>query len=224
MKWNKKASLLPRVCGLPAKLLVLETRDIAAQLRLNEKFILMMEKNSYSSDLPPTFIRGYLRSYAKFVQISELEVKKALEPLQPKTPVQIDTPATVPSIWLTGSQYFMQVSTYLIITTLVALVGTWWYKHSHAPEISSSEHQLTAMIESLDTHVAQAPVAPGTNSAASLPLPVGPLVNHAPVTSSLDTTKSNTVMAENKVITPKKPLPVEEQTEDFVEEGNYNNE
>src|SRR3990167_8776134 len=62
----------------------LERRDAAAQLRLSEKIIAMMEKDRYAPDLPPMFIRGYLRAYSKLLQIPENEVSKAIEPIQPK--------------------------------------------------------------------------------------------------------------------------------------------
>src|SRR5437868_7751072 len=66
----------------------LERKEAAMQLRLNEKVIIMMEKDRYLIDLPVTFIRGYLRSYASLLKIPEHEVKKALEQIKAKPSAQ----------------------------------------------------------------------------------------------------------------------------------------
>lgn len=105
----------------------LESKDAAAQLRLNEKIILMLEKDCYATDIPTTFLRGYLRAYGKLLQIPELEIKQAIEPIQPKVEPVAPAPKTQP---LTSGNYFVQLFTYSIVFTLIALAGAWWYSHS----------------------------------------------------------------------------------------------
>lgn len=107
----------------------LERKEAAAQLRLSEKVITMMEKDQHPSDLPITFIRGYLRSYAKLLNIPEHEIQKGLEPIVPKPVAQDTVPVTKPSPLITSGNYFMQIFTYLIVLTLISLVGLWWYTH-----------------------------------------------------------------------------------------------
>ncbi len=106
----------------------LERKDAAAQLRLNEKIIIMMENDKYSPNLPITFVRGYLRSYAKFLQIPEFEVNQALAPIKQKIESAYPVIKPIASTAPAGS-YFMSVFTYLVVFTLVGLVGTWWYRH-----------------------------------------------------------------------------------------------
>ena len=112
----------------------LDQKEAAAQLRLNEKMIVMMEKERYPTDLPATFIRGYLRAYGKLLQIPESEIKKAIEPIKP-TVIQTDIltkPLSKPfplAKLVTSSNYFMQFFTYLILLTLAGLVAMWWYHH-----------------------------------------------------------------------------------------------
>ena len=62
----------------------LDRKAVADQLRLNEKIILMMEKDRYPHEIPITFIKGYLRAYSRFLQIPEYEVNKALENIKAK--------------------------------------------------------------------------------------------------------------------------------------------
>jgi len=131
----------------------LEQKDAAAQLRLSEKYIVMMEEDNFSSDLPITFVRGYLRSYAKLLQIPAWEVQKALEPIQPKA-IEPDPLATSKQTSpVTSGNYFMQLFTYLIVLTIVGLAGSWWYNHT--PSHSNTTAEL----------------APGTTTPLSLPLP-----------------------------------------------------
>lgn len=110
----------------------LTRKDVAAQLRLSENVIAMMEDNQYPANLPTTFIRGYLRSYGKLIGIPEAEMLAAIEPIKPVVqPIEQELAlAATKATPLTSSNYFMQISTYLIIFTVVGLAGSWWYNHS----------------------------------------------------------------------------------------------
>jgi len=125
----------------------LERKDAAAQLRLSEKVIAMLEKENFPSELPITFIRGYIRSYGKLLQIPELEITKALEPIQPKpvNPEPLTTAVKPPVMLVTSSHYYMQVFTYCIVITLVSLVGIWWYSHSSTPTPAIAENHVLAI-------------------------------------------------------------------------------
>lgn len=134
----------------------LDRKTIAGQLRLNEKIIIMMEKDRYPADLPVTFIRGYLRAYAKLLQIPEHEIKKALEPIKPKPAVQeLLTPKSQP---VTFSNYYMQLFTYLIVFTLISMVGMWWYTHS-APAMTMADSQPAAEQQPSETTTQPAVIA-----------------------------------------------------------------
>lgn len=128
----------------------LERKDIAAQLRLNEKIIAMLEEDRYPTDLPATFIRGYLRSYSKLVDIPEQEVKEAIAPLQPKPVIQEDEipqQSTRPEEPVTSSNYVMQFITYLIMLTVAGLTGLWWYNHTTPPATPLAEPETTEVVQ-----------------------------------------------------------------------------
>ncbi|HVE44342.1 MAG TPA: helix-turn-helix domain-containing protein [Gammaproteobacteria bacterium] len=102
-------------------------QDVGAQLRLNEKFIIMMEEENYPIDLPTAFIRGYLRSYARLLKIPEAEINTAIEPFKQQSQFFSNPLPPVAETTLTSSHYFMQIFTWLIVFTIIGLVGIWWY-------------------------------------------------------------------------------------------------
>lgn len=116
----------------------LERKDAAQKLHLSEKIILMMEKDRYPADLPVTFIRGYLRSYSKLLQIPEHEIRKGIEPIKPKPTPNIGVASTKNFEPVNNREnYFMHIFTFVIILTMIALVCMWWYSHSAFPSFSS---------------------------------------------------------------------------------------
>ncbi len=110
----------------------LETKEAASQLRLNERIILMLESGSIDPTLPMTFLKGYIRNYAKLVQIPEQEVKNLLEPLQAAATANSIDPHLLPPTenTITSGNYRMQFATALVALTIVGLVGTWWHTHT----------------------------------------------------------------------------------------------
>jgi cytoskeleton protein RodZ len=185
----------------------LERAEVAAQLRLNEKIIIMMEKDRYPADLPVTFIRGYLRAYGKLLQIPEYEVKKAIEPIKPKLGHTGSTPSLLAPTPVTTSNYFMQVFTYLIVITLVGLLGMWWYSHSTGATPMMAENQLPI-----------APLAPSIPSPSNLSTQAEAALaeanpQHNPVdrTEKItnDTDRAATKLAQSKKMTRKRVIPEE---------------
>jgi cytoskeleton protein RodZ len=187
----------------------LERKDAAAQLRLNENIILMMETDRYPTDLPVTFIRGYLRAYGKLLQIAEDEIKKAIEPIKPRPSTGNQTPTTFTSMPVTSGNYFMQLFTSLIVLTLIGLVGMWWYSHSAIPSPTQPVNTVAMLPENTPAAVAananvvtnastDAPTSQNPSqtqapqAAAPLAAAVAPLVNparEASAENSVDTAK-----------------------------------
>ena len=135
----------------------LESKDAAAQLRLNERVILMLETDCYSTDIPPTFVRGYIRAYGKLLQIPENEIKEAIEPIKPQPMTQPKLPTTDETPTVASSHYFVQIFTYLVILTLITLVATWWYSHSTPTVVA--ENATPIAIRAIESQPAIAPVA-----------------------------------------------------------------
>ncbi len=128
----------------------LERKDAAKQLRLNEKIIIMMEKDKYTPDLPITFIRGYLRAYGKLLQIPEHEIKKALDSIKHVPATASLSPLLTSSQALNQPNHFMQWFTYLVVLGLLALVTMWWYTNSNPILPTVMESQLNPLPENIN--------------------------------------------------------------------------
>lgn len=185
----------------------LTRKDVAAQLRLNENVIAMMEDNQYPTSLPTTFIRGYLRSYGKLIGIPEAEMLAALEPIKPVVQPIEQEPLSTKTAPLTSSNYFMQISTYLIIFTVVGLAGTWWYNHSvsNAPATlaeslqAANEQSKSLPLPSIPSSTPENTLGPvAQNAEPQMPAPA--LLN------SSDNHKQNIIAA----AAPSTPSPVTE--------------
>lgn len=157
-----------------------EAKDIAAQLRLNPNIILMLESSQYPQDLPLTFLRGYLRSYARFLQIPEQELNDALANIKQKAAAPAPSaPATptergfIAQLCLTRDEFsrssnrFMQVFTYVIVFTLIGLVGSWWVGHTPT---SAGIHEVIAAAASINQPAPAPAAAQSTQAAQAAPV------------------------------------------------------
>lgn len=128
----------------------MESKDAASHLRLNEKIILMMEKNHYTNEIAPIFMRGYLRSYAKLLDIPEDEAKKATDAIKLE-PVALQRP-NLKTITISNrntervTHHFMNIFTTLIVITLISLIATWWYSHNKPGSLAVATNQITQML------------------------------------------------------------------------------
>lgn len=114
---------------LPGKRLIaareangLSREDVASQLRLNVRLITALEEDDYDALPGQTFISGYLRSYARLLDLPEDSfVAPVLDSYQP--------PLVQPSRKskeISSSDGIARLATYLIIGVMIASVSMWW--------------------------------------------------------------------------------------------------
>ncbi|MBB72674.1 MAG: hypothetical protein CMF50_09785 [Legionellales bacterium] len=103
-------------------------QDVAAYLRLSTDVIRHLEADRYEKLPALTFVKGYIRSYAKLVGLSGDELVAKLERVNlteaaTTNPVQVEQEASF------KDRHVRWVS-YGIVGLLVVLVATWWHGHS----------------------------------------------------------------------------------------------
>jgi len=175
----------------------LSEKDVALRLHLNITFIDMMESGKFDEKLPSTFLRGYLRSYARLLHIPEDEINEALEQItQPATaPLAtnvIKKPVLMSSSPKNTDRYIRSI-TYIVPLVLIVLVGTWW--NSHSRYTVSDVAPETADIAPMDNTPVPAPAPASTDDnplSAMTPVDQTPVLDPSMVPTDTSSTVTNT--------------------------------
>jgi cytoskeleton protein RodZ len=110
--------------------------DLAIRLRLDTKIIMALERDDFENLPAPTFIKGYIRSIAKELNIDSHAIlesyatQAALEP-----PPLADFSSRAPEQIGTNSTIIKSIS-YGLAATLILLIALWWqtnYQNREAP-------------------------------------------------------------------------------------------
>ena len=114
----------------------LSQKQIAARLRLKESIIISIENNEFDSEQVATFTRGYLRSYAKAVSITDKEILESYQEhcqIVPKEqPMQSFSKKTKREL---HDQRIM-VLTWGILIILIGMSSLWWWQNSRQDTLS----------------------------------------------------------------------------------------
>jgi cytoskeleton protein RodZ len=115
----------------------LTTQDIADKMKLKKALIQDIEQDNYDIDISLTFIRGYLKLYAKHVKVSEKDILGAFESLstQKKEPAKLQSFSR--RVANQANDDKLMLVTYLIVAAVAALVVIWWFQQS--PTITATE-------------------------------------------------------------------------------------
>ncbi len=102
----------------------LSLSQVSARLRLDTRTLEALESGSYGSLPAPTFVRGYLRSYARLLDLEPEPIVDAFDRCglaPPPLVADIAQPGQARS-----GDVPVRVVTYLVIIGLVVLVALWW--------------------------------------------------------------------------------------------------
>lgn len=121
----------------------LSQQAIAERLCLKVSTIRQIEDGSLPADLASTFLRGYIRSYARVVHIPEEELLPAITKDEPFRPNKVNTvhgltlgkPRKKRDGWLWSF-------TFLVLVVVVGLTGTWWWQNHRA-----QQEEITSMVD-----------------------------------------------------------------------------
>ena len=129
--------------------------EVAQKLRLRVEVIRDIESDNFGQVAAPVYIRGYLRSYARLVDLPEEQVLAAYEEIAPEVeqifarpaaafPAQ-DMPVYMQSNNTPRQRRVIRWISGLIIGALIMLVAVWWRGQSHndaQPDSVLSQSQL----------------------------------------------------------------------------------
>ena len=156
----------------------LDRKDVAAQLRLTENVIDMIENDSFADNMPPIFVRGYTRAYGKLLQIPDDIIQAGLNPLDLKEPrLNIQESRLAMPVTHAKPQhnngYLMKGLTIAIGLTLLWLVTAGWNNHTTTPATDSAAAinlPMSTVTTKPATHTAAAPTLIPAGISAPQPL------------------------------------------------------
>ncbi|WP_417642870.1 cytoskeleton protein RodZ [Enterobacter kobei] len=177
----------------------LSQQAVAERLCLKVSTVRDIEDDKAPADLASTFLRGYIRSYARLVHIPEEELLPMMEKQAPIRAAKV-APMQTFSLgkrrkkrdgWLTSI-------TWLVFFVVLGLTGAWWWQNHKAQqeEITTMADQSTAELNASNT------------DAQSIPL------NNDTATPSVDTPTTGTAPADASPQTAATPAPTTSATTD----------
>lgn len=148
--------------------LQLSTQEVSEKLNLKHSFVLMMEQDNFKALPGATFVRGYLRAYAKLVKIDGealVEVysqffQEEAAPEERYKPVETIKPQR------NFSDPLIKYTTLVVIAGLIALSIMWWQSRDGGDPVSFiSNDTVTVETSEGETIIAQMDLSGAEESA-----------------------------------------------------------
>lgn len=113
----------------------LSQQHVAERLCLKLSTIREIEENKSPADLASTFLRGYIRSYARLVHVPEEELLPMMEKHTPMRTAKIE-PMQNFSLGKRRKKRdgWLMIFTWLVIFVVIGLTGAWWWQNHKASQ------------------------------------------------------------------------------------------
>ena len=117
--------------------------DVYEHLRIPKHVIIAIEANDIAALPPPTFTQGYIRAYAKFMEIAEDELLAMYNQAVPHEQVSILKPrSTLPDEANSQLPVVKAVTMLLIICSILAVVYGIFQYYQEKVDVIGTEHEL----------------------------------------------------------------------------------
>ncbi|PKH00604.1 RodZ domain-containing protein [Paraglaciecola sp. MB-3u-78] len=149
----------------------LSTQDIADKMKLKRALIEDIELDNFDINISLTFVRGYLKLYAKHVHVEEAEILNAFEKLstQKKEPVKLQSFSR--RVAHQANDDKLMLVTYLILAAIIALVVIWWFQQSPTETTASNEVNYPETVVKNDISQEALPIEETLNSDTATLIP-----------------------------------------------------
>lgn len=153
----------------------LSVDDVSHELRLNPKLVQGLEEDDYEHLPPAAFVVGYLRNYARLLELPEQEIVDSYEQAGTKQPELVpygrDTQVR-------ASDLPVRLVTWALVIGLAVLLGLWWFSEGQRSETPVEEPAGTEAVPGAEEPAGEAgletPVEPATPGAGPTGLPEQP--------------------------------------------------
>lgn len=150
----------------------LSQQAVAERLCLKVSTVRDIEEDKAPADLASTFLRGYIRSYARLVHIPEEELLLGLEKQAPLRAAKV---APMQSFSLGKRRKkrdgWLMTFTWLVLFVVIGLSGAWWWQDHKAQqeEITTMADQSTAELNNNQSQSVPLDTATDQNSTTTSP-------------------------------------------------------
>lgn len=129
----------------------LTLQDVANKMHLSESILSSLEENDFEDITAPIFVKGYLRSYARIVNLDENDIIQQYTSFYTDgDPPITSTSNTSPEINADDAR--VKWITWLVILSLVALLSAWWWNRYQQPaqplSLDSTEQPTDVVLSS----------------------------------------------------------------------------
>ena len=104
--------------------LSLSQKEIASRLNLKDEIIAALDTNDFDRLPAPAYVKGYIRSYARAVNLNADKLINIYEGIAAAAPEIL--PAVKPKVQASSTDKPVKTITYLITFTLIIMVFAWW--------------------------------------------------------------------------------------------------
>jgi cytoskeleton protein RodZ len=160
--------------------LKLAPEDAAQILRLSPRQILALENDDYASLPGPTYVRGYLRSYAQLLGLAPEKIVEIYNGIARETAPAVE-PARPAAVQAATRDNRAMLAGLAILGVVLALSAVWWTGREPVSTKPSPPQSVTYQTESgAVVTETQPPVADGVKPGAEQPVPMVPANVPAP--------------------------------------------
>lgn len=204
----------------------LSQQAVAERLCLKVSTVRDIEDDKAPADLASTFLRGYIRSYARLVHIPEEEL---LPMMAKQAPIRAAKVAPMQSFSLGKRRKkrdgWLMSFTWLVLFVVIGLSGAWWWQDHKAQqeEITTMADQSTAELNAGDSGSQSIPLDNGADNTApdvanSVPVDTSAAPAPAPAAPAATAANNNAVVAPSQAqvdtaagaAVPASPLPTDQ--------------
>ncbi|WP_318358327.1 cytoskeleton protein RodZ [Enterobacter sp.] len=194
----------------------LSQQAVAERLCLKVSTVRDIEEDKAPAELASTFLRGYIRSYARLVHIPEEEL---LPMMEKQAPIRAAKVAPMQTFSLGKRRKkrdgWLSTITWLIFFVVLGLTGAWWWQNHKAQqeEITTMADQSSAELNANNTDAQSVPLnneptdaqtltgtEPADVTAQTAPAPSAPAQQPAPAATTPATPADTS--AQNAVVSP----------------------
>mgnify|MGYP001230858001 FL=1 len=183
----------------------LSLEDVAKAISLRPSILAKLENNEFvQKNVPSTFLRGYVRSYAKFLRIPDAEWAHLTFGEAHKNDLSKNTRATRSVNQYSSHSRWVGTLTTIILLAAVGMTGLWWWQNYQKSNEERDnlvqtyvEKEKTAEVPV--THSNEIPVTVNSQPAVSNneTMPVVGATNNAATEPAVSTTQENQAQTVN---------------------------